>query len=139
MTDLIYLLNTLVNKDGRIQVTDLYKDVAPLAAEESTLYKKIDFSVDDYRVDIGCNRLLHNEEKEQILMHRWRYPSLSIHGIEGAFSEPGAKTVIPGKVIGKFSIRIVPNQKPDQIEKYVVKYLENKWKEYNSPNSMRVS
>ena len=23
-------------------------------------------------------------------MHLWRYPSLSIHGIEGAFEEPGA-------------------------------------------------
>ncbi len=31
-------------------------------------------------------------------MHRWRYPSLSLHGIEGAFSEAGAKTVIPRKV-----------------------------------------
>ncbi|CAG8722507.1 11794_t:CDS:1, partial [Scutellospora calospora] len=42
----------------------------------------------------------------------WRYPSLSIHGIEGAFSSPGFKTVLPAKVTGKFSIRIVPNQDP---------------------------
>lgn len=46
--------------------------------------------------------------KEEILLHLWRYPSLSIHGIEGAFHEPGIKTVIPAKVIGKFSIRQVP-------------------------------
>lgn len=38
-------------------------------------------------------------------MGRMRYPSLSLHGIEGAFSAPGAKTVIPAKVSGKFSIR----------------------------------
>lgn len=31
-------------------------------------------------------------------MGRMRYPSLSLHGIEGAFSAPGAKTVIPAKV-----------------------------------------
>ena len=42
-------------------------------------------------------------------MHLWRYPSLSIHGIEGAFHEPGAKTVIPGRVIGKFSIWLAPH------------------------------
>lgn len=47
--------------------------------------------------------------KEEILLHLWRYPSLSIHGIEGAFHEPGIKTVIPAKVIGKFSIRQVPH------------------------------
>jgi hypothetical protein len=36
-----------------------------------------------------------------------RLPSLSLHGIEGAFAGPGAKTVIPAKVGGKFSIRWV--------------------------------
>jgi len=38
-------------------------------------------------------------------MGRMRQPSLSIHGIEGAFYGSGAKTVIPAKVTGKFSIR----------------------------------
>lgn len=69
---------------------------------------------------------------------RWRFPSLSIHGIEGAFSEPGQKTVIPAKVTGKFSIRIVPNQTPEKIEKYVIEHIENKWKQRNSPNKMTV-
>lgn len=52
-------------------------------------------------------------------MHLWRYPSLSIHGIEGAFDEPGAKTVIPGRVIGKFSIRLVPHMNTSVVEKQV--------------------
>lgn len=73
------------------------------------------------------------------MFSRWRYPSLSIHGIEGAFSEPGAKTVIPKKVVGKFSIRIVPNQQPAQIEKYVLGYVQKKWQEYGSPNQMKVN
>ena len=37
-------------------------------------------------------------------MARWRFPSLSLHGIEGAFSEPGSKTVIPRKVIGELVV-----------------------------------
>ena len=28
-------------------------------------------------------------------MNRWRHPTLSLHGIEGAYSDQGAKTVIP--------------------------------------------
>lgn len=40
-------------------------------------------------------------------MGRMRNPSLSLHGIQGAFSEPGCKTVIPSKVAGKFSLRCV--------------------------------
>lgn len=31
-------------------------------------------------------------------MARWRFPTLSLHGIEGAYSDQGAKTVIPRKV-----------------------------------------
>ena len=52
-------------------------------------------------------------------MHRWRFPALSLHGIEGAFSDGGAKTVIPRKVIGKFSIRLVPDMDPKDVEKQV--------------------
>lgn len=57
--------------------------------------------------------------QEQLLMHRWRFPSLSLHGIEGAFSESGAKTVIPRKVTGKFSIRLVPDMDPKTVEHQV--------------------
>jgi hypothetical protein len=40
-------------------------------------------------------------------MGKMRYPSLSIHGIEGAFSAAGAKTVIPAKISGRYSGRVV--------------------------------
>ncbi|GAB5579579.1 beta-Ala-His dipeptidase isoform X1 [Prionailurus iriomotensis] len=70
---------------------------------------------------------------KDILMHRWRYPSLSLHGIEGAFSGSGAKTVIPRKVVGKFSIRLVPNMTPE-----VTSYLTKKFAELHSPNKFKV-
>ena len=60
-------------------------------------------------------------------MARWRFPTLSLHGIEGAFSGSGAKTVIPSKVIGKFSLRLVPDQDPKRIEAVITKHLENEF------------
>jgi Cys-Gly metallodipeptidase DUG1 len=48
-----------------------------------------------------------SDDKVTVLMGRMREPSLSLHGIEGAFYGAGAKTVIPAKVSGKFSIRLV--------------------------------
>lgn len=137
MADLVYLLNTLVDKDGRILVDGIYNDVAPLRTNEHETYQNIAFDVDDYRSDIGCNKLLHKEDKTQLLMHRWRYPSLSIHGIEGAFYEPGQKTVIPRKVIGKFSVRIVPNQTIAEVERLVLAHLNAKWTERGSPNNFK--
>lgn len=71
-------------------------------------------------------------------MNRWRFPSLSLHGIEGAFDGAGAKTVIPRKVIGKFSIRLVPDQTPDVIEGHVKAHIEKIFKERGSPNKLNV-
>ncbi|XP_012144033.1 cytosolic non-specific dipeptidase 2 [Megachile rotundata] len=138
MADLVYLLNTLVDVNGKILIDSIYENVAKLTDQELESYKKIDFDVTEFKQSIGTNRLAHNEDKIQLLMHRWRQPSLSIHGIEGAFSDPGAKTVIPKKVIGKFSIRIVPNMTPDETVEKVKTYLNKKWAVRGSPNTMNV-
>ncbi|XP_050506548.1 cytosolic non-specific dipeptidase [Diabrotica virgifera virgifera] len=138
MSDLMYLMNQLVDKDGKILIDGIYDDVAPVTDNEHGIYKAIEFDVDEYRQNVGTSKLLHNEVKEKILMHRWRFPSLSLHGIEGAFSEPGSKTVIPRKVIGKFSIRIVPNQTLKQTETLVIDYINKLWAARGSPNKMSI-
>merc|ERR1712146_257646 len=69
----------------------------------------------------------------------WRFPSLSLHGIEGAFAGKGAKTVIPRKVIGKFSIRLVPDQDPQDIIAKVNKYLEAEFAKLGSTNKLTLS
>lgn len=58
-------------------------------------------------------------------------------GIEGAFSGAGAKTVIPRKVIGKFSIRLVPDMQPEEVERLVKEHVEKVHKERGSPNVIR--
>ncbi|XP_072118745.1 cytosolic non-specific dipeptidase isoform X2 [Mobula birostris] len=137
MTDLIYLLGKLVDKTGKLLVPGVYESVAPLTDEEKKLYDKIDFDIEEYCKDIGASQLLQST-KEQVLMHRWRYPSLSLHGIEGAFAGSGAKTVIPRKVTGKFSIRLVPNMDPEVVGKQVVDYIQKLFAERGSPNTMKV-
>ena len=70
--------------------------------------------------------------------HSMRYPSLSIHGIEGAFSSAGSKTVIPASVSGKFSIRLVPNLTPAEVEPLVNEYLEAEFKKLGSKNTLTI-
>ena len=136
MTDLTYLMSRLIEPGtGKILIDGLMDDVKPVTEEEEALYKNLEFSVDEFkqenRIDTVSNRLLH-EDKRVLLMHRWRYPSLSLHGIEGAFAGSGAKTVIPAKVIGKFSIRLVPDQDPDRVAETVRTYLERQFAEVRS-------
>ncbi|RLW13252.1 hypothetical protein DV515_00000107 [Chloebia gouldiae] len=131
------LRGSLVDKKGKILIPGVNEAVAPVTDEELALYEKIDFDLTEYARDVGATRLLHGAKRE-VLMHRWRYPSLSLHGIEGAFSASGAKTVIPRKVIGKFSIRLVPNMTPEEVTKNVEDYLNKKFAELQSPNKFKV-
>ena len=74
---------------------------AKVTDEELASYENIDFDVEDYKNDLKTAKLVNDKDKVKTLMARWRFPSLSLHGIEGAFSDPGSKTVIPRKVIGE--------------------------------------
>jgi Cys-Gly metallodipeptidase DUG1 len=138
MTDLIAVMSSLVDPQGKIQIAGLDDLVAPLTDDEKALYGDIAFTMDNLYESLGSNAAIH-DDKERTLMGRWRYPSLSLHGIEGAFSAPGAKTVIPAKVIGKFSIRTVPNMEIDAVNELVYKHINAKFAELKSKNSHSVS
>lgn len=134
MTDLVNLFSSLVNNKGEILIPGITDDVAPLTPEEEATYNAIDFDTEEYK-EINSLHLL-KDDKKATLMGRWRYPSLSIHGIEGAFSEPGEKTVIPRRVIGKFSIRLVPDMEPKQIHALVQKHIDEQVEKLNTPNKI---
>lgn len=133
MVDLVQVLSSLVNSRGQILVKGVDEMVAPLTEKEKKLYEDIDYSLDDLNASTGSNTALY-KRKEDILMHRWRYPSLSLHGVEGAFSSAGAKTVIPAKVQGKFSIRTVPDIDSAKLTKLVKEHCDEAFAKLGSPN-----
>lgn len=135
MTDLTRVLASLVATDGRILIEGIDDMAAPVTDEEKALYKGISFTMDNLYESLGSETGIH-EDKESTLMSRWRFPSLSIHGVEGAFSAPGAKTVIPAKVTGKFSIRTVPDMEPSQVDELVFKHVEHVFASLHSKNTI---
>ncbi|KAF8173699.1 hypothetical protein BJ912DRAFT_991680 [Pholiota molesta] len=135
MTDLIQLLNTLVTPQGDILVKGV-DDMVPRPDEaEKAIYAGLNYSIADIEEAAGASIAL-SSDKVSVLMGRMREPSLSIHGIEGAFSGAGAKTVIPAKVSGKFSIRLVPPQTPDAVDPLVIAHLEKAFAALGSKNKL---
>jgi acetylornithine deacetylase/succinyl-diaminopimelate desuccinylase-like protein len=65
--------------------------------------------------------------KAATLLSMWRRPNLSIHGVEGAHAGPGAKTVIPCSVTGKFSMRLAAGQDLDHVATKVQAHLRAKF------------
>lgn len=124
MTDLVILMSKLVDGSGKILIPGVDEMVEPPTDSEryvylpspaldinqvgygSSIYEGLNYSIADVEQSAGAAIAL-SANKVDVLMGRMRYPSLSLHGIEGAFSGVGAKTVIPAKVGGKFSIRYV--------------------------------
>ena len=138
MTDLVRVLGRLVDTNGKIQIPGINEMVAPVTEEEKSLYGPIEYSMDNLYESLGSKTGVF-EDKQATLMARWRYPSLSVHGIEGAFSAGGAKTVIPAKVTGKFSIRTVPDMESDKVDQYVFDYVKSTFAELKSKNTLNVS
>ena len=171
MTDVVRIMASLVDSQGNILIDGISDDVAPLTDAELETYQQVEFDLDTYKVDAGVDgitdQLLH-DTKEKILMHRWRFPTLSLHGIEGAFDGQGSKTVIPRKVkgmfdiyfifliflilsaeltfyfflyvyiAGKFSLRIVPNMHPHKVEELVRAHVNKEYEKLNSPNKINL-
>ncbi|KAI5795057.1 hypothetical protein EDC01DRAFT_615192 [Geopyxis carbonaria] len=136
MTDLVSLLSGLVDNKGKILIPGINDLVAVVTQEEMELYPDISFTMDDIYGSLGSKTTIF-DNPIQILQARWRNPSLSLHGIEGAFSSTGCKTVIPAKVSGKFSIRTVPNMELDEVDRLVYAHLDSEWKKLNSNNTMK--
>ena len=137
MTDLVQIMSTLVSPQAKILIPGLYDQVAPLTDEERQVYEDMEFEVADVDQCTGSSTTV-SDSKTDVLMGRMRYPSLSLHGIEGAFAEPGSKTVIPHKVTGKFSIRLVPDMDPAKVTDAVQKHIEAEFAKLKTKNTMHL-
>ncbi|THH29488.1 hypothetical protein EUX98_g4686 [Antrodiella citrinella] len=137
MTALIALMSKLVTQDGHILIPGVYDGIKPADSEELKKYEELDYSIDDLEGAAG-GKIANSSERITVLMGRMRNPSLSLHGIEGAFSGVGCKTVIPAKISGKFSLRLVPPQTPEDITKKVVAYVKSEFAKLNTRLNLEV-
>ncbi|OXB66157.1 hypothetical protein ASZ78_004016 [Callipepla squamata] len=60
LTDLIALLDSLVDPTGQIQIPRIYDAVAPLTDEEKKLYESIEYDIEDHKNNSGVKKLLYN-------------------------------------------------------------------------------
>jgi len=58
MSDLIFVLNQLVDIKGNILIPNINDDVEPLNENEKELYSNIKFNVDTYIDEIGASKPL---------------------------------------------------------------------------------
>nr|CAD7428398.1 unnamed protein product [Timema monikensis] len=136
MGDLLFLLNCLVDERGKILVPGVLDDVV---RGEEPPSRDAEPDVEELRSTLAVSRLAHKEDSRRLLLHLAWLPSLTVHAVEGAWSGPGARTTVPLRVKGHFSVRLVPDQTPDKVCLRFTEYLNKVHRHFRrSPNAIRV-
>ncbi|GAB4374853.1 MAG: dipeptidase [Salibacteraceae bacterium] len=110
------MIAALKDADGRITIDGFYDNVVELSTEERELLAKAPFDEDQFKKELGIRNT--RSEKGYTPMEGCSIrPTLDVNGIWGGYIGEGAKTVLPSKASAKISMRLVPNQDPDEITK----------------------
>jgi len=118
------MLSSLKDDRGRITIPGFYDDVLDLTEEERAAFRALPFDEEQYRRDLDVPEL-HGEAGFSTLERVWARPTLDINGLNCGWIGEGAKTVLPSKAIGKFSMRLVANQDPARIQSLVTEHLRS--------------
>ena len=116
------LLARLKDSQGRILVPHFYDKVRELSAEERQAFAALPFDEAAYKKRLDLKQTFG----EKGYGHWERYgarPTLDANGIWGGYTGQGAKTVLPATASAKVSMRLVPDQHPDEIYPLVERYL----------------
>ncbi|MGD8475392.1 MAG: dipeptidase [Anaerolineae bacterium] len=120
---LVRLLAGLQDGESRrIQIPGFYERVRPLDDAERALLARV--PVDDQAArHLAGVGVLAGEDGYTTVERVSVRPTLEIHGMPGGFTGPGNKTVIPARASAKVSMRLVPDQNPQEIRHLFKEYL----------------
>lgn len=118
------MLARMVDGDGRITVPGFYDDVLALDDEERASLAALPFDEEGFTGRLGLPGST-GEKGYSTLERLWARPTLDVNGMLGGFTGEGSKTVIPSKAMAKVSMRLVPNQDPEEIARSFEDYVRS--------------
>jgi len=117
------MIASLHDENNHITIPQFYDKVLELTNEERAEMAKAPFSLEDYKKALDMEDV-YGEQGYTTNERNSIRPTLDVNGIWGGYTGEGAKTVIPSKAFAKISMRLVPNQTPDEITELFQKHFE---------------
>jgi acetylornithine deacetylase/succinyl-diaminopimelate desuccinylase-like protein len=108
------LIASLHDEQGRVTIPGFYDNVVDLSDAERAELAKAPFDLAAYQQDLGIGAVA-GEAGYSTMERTSIRPTLDVNGIWSGYTGQGAKTVLPSKASAKISMRLVPNQTPDEI------------------------
>ena len=110
-------------KSGRVMIRGFYDSVRPLEDWERQEFAQLPFDEEAYCKDLGVSAVF-GEEGYGTLERVWGRPTCDVNGIFGGYQGEGAKTVLPAWAGAKVSMRLVPDQDPEEIARLFREHIE---------------
>ena len=117
------LLGRLRDKNGRVAIPGFYDDVQKLSSYERKQLARLPFRESEFRKFMGVPRLF-GEKGFTSVEQRCARPTIEINGLTSGYQGEGSKTIVPSWASAKLTFRLVPNQKPQKIQKLVLGHLK---------------
>ena len=118
------MIASLKDADKHITIPGFYDDVTIISDEERTAMNGAPFDKAIYLKELGVSDTM-GEKGYTVLEQTSIRPTLEVNGIWGGYIGEGAKTVLPAKAFAKISMRLVPNQKSDEITELFKNHFES--------------
>jgi acetylornithine deacetylase/succinyl-diaminopimelate desuccinylase-like protein len=118
------IIAKLKDENGVIQIPGFYDKVIPLTKADREASAALPFDEEAYKKSLNIEAV-HGEKGYTTLERASSRPTLDVNGIWGGYMKEGAKTVLPSKVNAKISMRLVPDQHPNEIAKLFTEYVQS--------------
>jgi len=116
------MIARLHDEKNQISIPRFYNKVIELDKNQRDEIAKIPFDLKKYKKALEIDDV-YGEDGYTTIERESIRPSLDVNGIWGGYIGDGAKTIIPSKAHAKISMRLVPNQDPDEIPILFEKYF----------------
>ncbi len=128
---LCQLVAGMKDADHHITLPGFYDRVRPLTDEERSELGRLPLDEAFYLKGTGANKLV-GEKGYTWCERATARPTLDVNGIYSGYIGEGSKTVLPCYAMAKVSMRLVPDQDPEEVRQSMVKYIEERL-----PDTMR--
>lgn len=108
------MIASMHDENNRITIPGFYDKVIELTDSERAEMARAPFSHEAYCKALDISDV-HGEKGYSTLERGSIRPTLDVNGIWGGYTGEGAKTVIASKAYAKISMRLVPDQDPNEI------------------------
>jgi acetylornithine deacetylase/succinyl-diaminopimelate desuccinylase-like protein len=121
---LCQMISSLKDENNQINIPGFYDKVLEYQDDKRNEFNKAPFNLDQYKKALDIAEVAG--EKGYTTVERVGIrPSLDVNGIWGGYTGEGAKTVLPSKAHAKISMRLVPNQKSEEITRLFTEHFKS--------------